>query len=447
MNKKLTASLVLATTTLLYACGGGGSSSTETNNQAPIPDNAYFEERLVSTYAYQDSAFSDALQSCVYSNQLTQSCSLGRLPLIAQTTETPDINDIMNRVVVSHDWMAERFEQFLQTYDELNDFKNLLRATTAIVISSDVRPSFYWAATGAIYLDPENLWLTPQERDTIDKAPDYRSGFGNDLQFVMPWRYVKDNDYASFYYPEDQRVTRELSDIRYRLSSLLYHELAHANDYFPASEWLTYSDSSSVLEAALDNAPESTQFAAIYPLSSEQMLSLARVSFHGEQASAEQMAYQPSDISVFFKNDHASDYYNYSDKREDYAMLFEELMMASRFAVYRDVAVTNSPSGDNVTARDYIVEWGQRIRIAQSDIKPRARYVTNRILPEFDADSALAALPQTIEMVSGNNWVENLDISPINTPSLQTIRALKTSAREVQPMQGMRYIQRPLPRR
>ena len=114
----------------------------------------------------------------------------------------------MSRVVVSHPWMGERFKAFLEQYDQNDDFKNLLRATTAIVISYDVRPSFYWAATGAIYLDPNYLWLTQAERDTINEAPDYRSGFGAELQFEMLWRYVKDNDYANQYFPLEQRVNR-----------------------------------------------------------------------------------------------------------------------------------------------------------------------------------------------------------------------------------------------
>ena len=53
----------------------------------------------------------------------------------------------------------------------------------------------------------------------------------------MPWRYVKDNSYASYYYPEDMRVTRQASDGLYRLASLMYHELAHANDFFAQSTW------------------------------------------------------------------------------------------------------------------------------------------------------------------------------------------------------------------
>ena len=50
----------------------------------------------------------------------------------------------------------------------------IMRGVTAIVISYDIRPSFYWQGTGAIYIDPERLWLTTAEQSTIDQTPDYR---------------------------------------------------------------------------------------------------------------------------------------------------------------------------------------------------------------------------------------------------------------------------------
>ena len=158
----------------------------------------------------------------------------------------------MNRVIVSHQWMGDQFKKFLENYDTNDDFKNLLRATTAVVISYDVRPSFYSPTLGAIYLDPDDLWETPAQRDTINQAPDYRAGFGAELQFEMPWRYVKDNAYAYYSYPLRYRLSRSLDDSEYSFASLLYHELAHANDFFPSTRWLTYSNSTTVYDAVVE---------------------------------------------------------------------------------------------------------------------------------------------------------------------------------------------------
>ncbi len=379
-----------------------------------IASNAYFDDRVAQVFPYNsNSPYANNLVDCVYSNTLSSSCTLAKLPLLAQENTTPTINNIMDRVVVSHQWMGDRFKDFLNNSDPHNDFKHLLRATTAIVISSDIRPSFYWAATGAIYLDAENFWLTADERDTINEAPDFRADFGQELQFLMPWRYVKDNDYADDYFPVEQRVTRTTRDGFYRLSSLLYHELAHANDFFPSSEWFTHSEQSRILDAALSTNFESDGLAVAFPLQSSEMRSLAQVSFAGVSATTTEKSYSTRDIEILFSPDLATGFYAYSSEREDYALLFEELMMQTRFSVFRDVAITNLPTGNDISSTDYIVTWGQRGRIGEERIKQRVAYSASRVLPEFDSTQALTQVAAPIAMISGDNWLDNLTISPI----------------------------------
>ena len=390
-----------------------------------IKNNAYFKDRKASTFPYDNTGpYAQDIVNCVYSNQLTSSCPLQKLPLIAHQSLTPTVEDIMSRVVVSHQWMGDRFRDFLLHNDNNNDFKNLLRATTAIVISYDVRPSFYWAATGAIYLDPKNFWLSPDERDTINESADYRASFGRELQFTMPWRYIKDNDYATDYPSETIRITRNENDGLYRLASLLYHELAHANDFFPKTEWFIHDQSSRVLDAALSTNFESDNLAIAYPLFGDEIYALAQVSFSGETATSFQKSYLPSDIKDFFKIEVANDYYNYSSPREDYAMLFEELMMQTRYQVLRDTAVTNLPSGENTSIRDYIVAWGQRGRIGETKIKDRVEFVTKRILPEFESAMIIANLPPPIAMIEGDDWLDNLSISPTVTGKDSNVKAM-----------------------
>ena len=56
------------------------------------------------------------------------------------------------------------------------ELRRMLAATTAIVIGGRVRPSFYWSATGAIYLDASYLWLTPEQFTVLpvsDKFVEY----------------------------------------------------------------------------------------------------------------------------------------------------------------------------------------------------------------------------------------------------------------------------------
>ncbi|MBO9490816.1 hypothetical protein J7384_10650 [Endozoicomonas sp. G2_1] len=406
-----------------------------------IVNNAYFDEPVAKVVPYNaNSPHANNLAACVYSNQLNNACQLSRLPLIAQETLTPSVDDIMNRVLVSHQWMGDRFREFLTNEDPNNDFKNLLRATTAVVISYDVRPSFYWAATGAIYLDPNDFWLTPDERDTINEAPDFRANFSNDLQFSMPFRYVLNNDFASRFVSRTSRVSRVANDRLYSLASLMYHELAHANDFFPSSRWSQLNRNDSVLTAAQPNNTQSNLLESRLPLFNQEMRGLAQVSFAGETANATQRAYQPADIVTFYTTDRANEYYSYSTIREDFAVLFEELMMQSRYQAMRDTTITNRPQGDNVSALDFIITWGQRGRVADPAVQPRVQFVADRVLPELDTRGLINNLATPRLLDAGDNWIESLIIGP--NPNV----ASKPEANEaLRPVTELRYYHRELP--
>ena len=384
---------------------------------APAISSPYFDTPVARTHAYRpDSPYANVLANCVYSNQLNDSCTINTLPLIGQTSSDLNHETILNRVLVSHDWMGDNFAAFLAQMDPNSDFARLLQSVTAVVISYDVRPSFYWVVTGAIYLDPNDLWLTSTQRDTINEAPDYRSNFGNDLNFVMPWRYVKDNQYASLGVPITVRANRTLAQINPDLASLLYHELAHANDFFPRSVHATLTGPRLLDDYSRRNANKSLisdQVSKTYPLTSTEMMGLANVSFLGAAASNVQKTYQASDVSTFFSADIASDFYAYSSTREDTAMLFEEAMMSYRYQILRDVAVTNKPA--ILTADSLIIDWGQRGRIAQDSLENRAALVIDEMLPELNGISLIESLPEPINMVQGQSWRQTLAISPANT--------------------------------
>lgn len=402
---------------------------------ATISSSVAFTDRLATVFPFDSSSpYKDVLKDCVYSNTLTtnSTCRLNQLPLIAHDSSSPTVDQIMQRVVVSHEWMGVRFKEFLTNNDPHNDFKNLLRATTAIVISYDVRPSFYWAATGAIYLDANYLWLTPQERDTINEAPDYRAAFGSDLQFEMPWRYVKDNDYASPSNPVQLRESRTAQDALFRLASLMYHELAHANDYFPSTVWQNINRNDPILVAAnsiINNQGiQSDKLQASYPLKGNEMYRLASVRFGGNDATTIEKSYLPEDVANFFSIEQAPQFYSYSSDREDFAILFDGFMMQARYGVSRDVAVSNKPTEPPIYSTDYIVNWGQRGRIGDPQIKPRVAFVAERILPEFtDAQQVIDGLPAPIMMEPGKNWIENLTISPSNQPTSLATEMLNQS--------------------
>jgi len=382
------------------------------NSAVEVPESdAPFTDRIADVFLYNaDSPAGQRLIDCVYSNNSRyDDCTFADSPLIAQISTTPTTDDIMDRVIVSHRWMGDQFKKFLEDYDPNDDFKNLLRANTAVVISYDIRPSFYSPTTAAIYLDPSDLWVTPEQRDTINQAPDYRSSFGNELQFEMPWRYVKDNDYASYYAPIRYRLSRTLADSQYDFASLLYHELAHANDFFPSTDWLSHSNSRTIYDAVVEvyNAQEiqSDFLQDNYPLDSlyasggqNELTKLAQVRFRNPDLITEQqIAYSPQNIADMFMTEGAPQFYSYSSTREDLAILFDGFMMQARYGVSRDVAVSDQAYTDIV--------WGQRGRLSESWIKPRVAFVASRILPEFtDSATVIEALAPPMALDDSKTW-------------------------------------------
>ncbi len=374
------------------------------------------------------------LARCIYNPALLTSganlCTLGELPLLGQSAPVPSIEQVMQRVLVSHDWQAEVFERFLREQDSSGDLRRMLAATTAVVIGGRIRPAFYWSATGAIYLDAAFLWLTPEQRDTVSETPDPRSDYGRDLQYSSPWRYVKDNAFATPARPVAARATRELTEIRVELGRLLYHELTHAGDFFPPSSHASLPANRRVYEAVPAQTP-SQRLQQQSPFFSQEMVGLGRVLFFGEASTAAQRGYSPALVAQWFSQDRVNDDYSYSlpsgssVPREDAAMLVEEAMVQLRYGVLRDFGFTPLiPTGG--TAADQTLVWGQRGRIGEPALRGRLQLVLSEVMPWLPA-SELSRLAAPVQLRPGLTWGQNLDQAAVlaNQP-----RALRTDERE-----------------
>ncbi len=371
-------------------------------------------------YPYRrNGKYANVLQSCVFRPELTSTtgCALSILPLIAQQTpagQIPTVDQIMDRVLVSHDWMGANFEQFLMTQDPDGDLRRMLGAVTAVVIGAHVRPSLYYGATAAIYLDAINLWLTPAQRDLIDEAPDYRAGFGDALTFSALTRWTRNNDFAWPSYRRDTRATRAIDGVTNEFGRLLFHELSHAADFFPTSIQATLDSSKTpndlyVPRFRAGQLPSSL-LTAQEPLTSAEMKALGQVLFAGMTATDAQKAYQPAQVGEFFRADRANDTYNYSTPREDLAMLVEEFMMAYRRGVRRDVAITNHYTS-MLRSDQLLVAWGQRGRIGDPNVKARIRFVIGQILPWIDP-MVVDGLMAPLDFPVGKSWFNTVMLPP-----------------------------------
>ena len=395
----------------------------ETESAKP---NYYLFESAERVHPYRSAGvYTGVLARCAYAIELyyqnavnNNLCSVATLPLLqgeAGPGAIPSVAQIMGRVLVSHDFLGVNFEQFLLTQDVQGDFRRLLAGVTTIVLGAHVRPSYYTAGTGAIYLDANNLWRTPEQRDVVTEVPDYRLAFADGLNYSAFGRLVKNNDYARRSFPSTQRLSRSTEELVLEIGRLLYHELAHASDFFPPTQ-RTLNPAQSIYANVADRIGAKTlasdALAVQYPLQSAEMKGLGQVLFQGSvKATEAQKAYTAVDVGSFFSADVASDDYAYSihgdsSSREDLAMLFEEFMMSYRHGVQYDIAFTNVFT-DGMTSAQAIVGWGQRGRIAEAAIKPRIKLVLARIAPWIDP-AAVDSLPAPISMKVGASWEANL---------------------------------------
>ena len=390
-------------------------TSIMTVKDANINDEAFLPSIGIVTsedmFAFNaNSPYKQALESCVYNNVNARSCNFSQLPLIGQVHDMPTVDDILDRTVVSHPWMGERFRGYLEQSAAGQDMLALLRGVTAVVISYDIRPSFYWTATGAIYLDARNFWGTAAERDTLNEAPDFRSNFGSTLQVGVFWRYVKDNQpyMPGQRFSINERESRTFEALEADISWLMYHELGHANDFFPPSLWPSLSMSTNPLAAFRANGTDSDSMIQSFPLTSAQLKDLAQVSFAGQDPNTAQRGYTGDDIQRFFEPDSASSYYSYLNEREDYATLFERFMMQYRLGASADVGIINTV--DNPT---FDVTWGQRDRFNDPKVQDRLRFTVNRVYPELGDIRSLQEneLPSPVFLRSGVPWNSNIDLS------------------------------------
>ncbi len=401
------------------------------------------------------SPYAGDLVPCAYdaAQRWDSLCPLSRLPFLAQGNggAPPTVEQVMDRVLVSHDWLGRNFETFLRTQDAQGDFRRMLMSTTAIVLGTHVRPSFYFAGTGAIYLDADNLWLTPAERDTVSEVPDFRSDFDRDLGYSGVWRYVQGGQSIFAFFDPRARVNRDATDLLHETGWLLFHELGHALDFLPPA---AYGALNGDLSAWANVAPRfsagalaSDALNAQFPLTSAVLRGLAQVKFFGTPADAAQRGYAPDDVGAFFSADIATDEYNYSTAREDAAMTLEELLMSRRLGIQRDVAITDKIV-DTTTSDTLTVRWGQRGRVGATGIKPRARLLAQALVPWFDAGE-VDNLPEPLPMRAGESWSANLALpAPPSAPQREMALSVRQQQyrmrRELQRMTHHRHAHAPL---
>jgi hypothetical protein len=372
------------------ACGGDDSPKKST---ACSSDSDYLEFECIRKADFISSTgaateLSKTIADCTIISSTQASCPLNTLAFIANQITPPELpskQHILDRLIVSDAWMAENFARLLDRMPD--DMKNLFASTTAIVIHRNIRPAFFTPITGAIYLDPYYLWLSQAQYDSISKKDDYRGDYGNTLAFESFWRYTYNGEYAF-----SSAKGRSEDQTLYALSTLLFHELAHARDFFPSSavQSASLSDSPESLAPKLSNLRTSSALQQSFPLTNSLLLSLANISFAGTTPTPNESKISAREVGDIFATEGANDLYAYADKAEDAAMLFEETMMKLHFNVDREVAFVTPLNAAGESCSDFSFDWVSINLYAKDNVIRRAKFVVDRLLPDHHHANFLA---------------------------------------------------------
>lgn len=319
---------------------------------------------------------SQTIANCTILASTDPACNLNTLPFIAADSTTPTKEQIMSRLIVSHSWMAENFSDMLDLMPA--DMYNLFASVTAIVIHDEIRPAFFWGETGAIYIDPYYLWTTLAQYRTISVDPDYRSDFGSELSFMGLNRYTLNGVYA---FGSDN--TRTQAQTLHSLSAVLFHELAHARDAFPVSGIVAPAGHLTPGNVADTLAPTSVSetLDVNFPLQDATLFDLADVLYRGLDPDAFLIALTATQVGSLFEADVANDDYAYSSIYEDTAMLFEEVMMKIHYDIDREMVYATPLNTDLSSCSDFSFDWTHINRFADTDVRPRVKYVVDGLLP------------------------------------------------------------------
>jgi len=415
--------VVVSCSVFLTACGGsGGTTGTPEVFVQSIPAS---QQRLIATDEARpfrsEGEYASVLKDCALASP-ENICTLGQLPYIGQTGQALTVEDVMQRVLVTHDWMGVRFEQMLRRLP--NDIIGLFAPVTSIVIGSDVRPSSFSSFRGRIRLDPGYLWLSVPEKRTISVDDDYRSDFGAGLKFKGFWRMAIGDNYATPYSSIRDENSREIGDLDISMARLLYHELAHANDFVQASELSTLPLDFTPRDAAaeLDNSAVWRRLYDQEQLTAQRsfLYGLAAVRYQDREPDADQLTMFAGFVGSEMGNEGKMTFYGYSRQPEDVATLFAAAMMNYHYDVDYHVGFADKPDieGD-VFCNDYKVAWGVRNRLASPLVAPRAKFVVDSIMqPSAARDQFFATgLGESAPLRNGAGWCESVSSSAIASRS------------------------------
>lgn len=356
----------------------------------------------------QSTPQSREIVDCTIIQYVDEVCPLASLNFIANDAglilddDKPSKQEILNKLVVSDPWMSNNFSLLLDSMPD--DLYRLFSSVTAIIIHRNIRPAFFLPSSGAIYLDPEYIWISESDRNQLSTVADYREAYSNDLNYISAYRYSKAGNPAFNNYEGSRTPEQTL----HALSSLLFHELAHARDFFPLSVVTAANIQLNPYLMTTGSGYTSEMLKNTAPLSNQTLFDIAEVKFLGVTASNFIQSLTATQVGNLFDSDSANDEYNYTSLAEDVAMLFEEAMMKQHYGIDRELAFITPLIDTPSYCEDYSWDYSVINRFSETNVLNRVSLVINDLLPintsaeflnNFDAGTFTWCQPIAIPML------------------------------------------------
>ncbi len=392
----------------ITACSKNQSIPDDHGAKSALKNKTFFE-KVGEVKSFRTSIYSTKMEKCVYADTNELSCLISDLPLIGISKDKITVDDILERTLVSHEFLGESFKEVLL---QLNpEILQMFGASSAVVISDKINPSFYYSRTGAIYLSGRFFWKNTREREIVSEVRDNRERTGFLFQFLFDSDYMKEGNPITI---RAQKNAQTYAEMSINVARLLFHELSHANDYFPRTFYRssaidlksTYQkaayDRFSKVELQSDRLPSQ--------LSSKRLMKIGQILYQGVEAAAEDSALLAEEVVQEFKNDVANDDYGYSTTREDFAMLAEEALMLYYYETPRYLYIIKLPEANFVPPEDYVYQfvWGEKSRVLEPQIKQRASFVLESNLGSAIGQKIIKKLDEykSVEIPANSSWEE-----------------------------------------
>lgn len=412
LRRKLLQTMMLSSVILLSACGsssGDGDGRTVGEDgmaRLVIPEADKVVRSNDLAYAYvAGGPYPSELKDCA-SRDTNNACLLDELPMIYQDVKNPTVGDIMNRVLVTHDWMGLRFQQMLEQLPR-EALKAFAPVTHIIVGGNGTRTTEYDAYGNVLTIAPKALWLTADEKLAVfeDTGGGSSTDEEDNFLFDFRFRYMKDDGYAMW---TESLDTREYYQMYARFQTSLFYSLAFANNVSYAAVIDDLPTNISTVEVFDDyyagfanelyNQPGVSSGSSI-------LYQLNDAYYDDNVAPTElQSSYLPDYVGSVFADDGMPVFFSYRNYSAEMSRLLQLGMMSYFSDMYIDIAFTNpEPDFEVLGCDDARIGWGVRNRLANPAVATKTKFLMEQVfgqsanLDNFFANEVGEELPLPVD--------------------------------------------------